>query len=215
MAAEPISIPKFTEPFAKIPYRQATWPSAARKVYACLMFYAYLWRIKDGRITITDRFAAQWCSSHFAGDTYGSTGQRCWQKGLKQLEKLGVITRHRQHGGRVIIINVKHPEPKPKATPRPKAKPAQAPAAKAPAPTPETPPRPAQTPKVADVPHDDALLDPEAQATWDRFRARAAAAKATPRLNADQAEAEMQRRRDEAAKRFGTDHQLRDHPARE
>jgi len=216
MAAEPVFIPQFTEPFAKIPYRQATWPSAARKVYACLMFYCYLWRIKDGRITIADRFGAQWCSRHFDGDPYGSTGQRCWQKGLQQLENLGVISRQLGRGRRVIVINVKHPDPKPKAKPSPKPKPAPA-QAKAPPPTqaPATPPRPAQAPKLADEPPDDTPLDPETQAIWDRFRARNAAAKAKTRLNADQAQAEMQRRRDQADDRSGNEPQLRDRPARE
>jgi hypothetical protein len=222
MGAQPVFIPPFNEPFAKVPYRQATWPSAARKVYACLMFYCYLWRIKDGRITIPDRFGAQWCSRHFDGDPYGSTGQRCWQKGLKQLEKLGVISRQLGRGRRVIVINVKHPDPKPKTTPRPKPKPTQAQPkapeqAKAPETAPATTPTPAQGPKLAEMPRDDAPLDPETQATWNRFRARARAAsdKAKPRPDAEQADAEMQRRRAEAAKRFGTDQQLQDPPARE
>jgi hypothetical protein len=109
------------EPFYPCSYRQATWPSAARKVYACLRWYVWKYGVQDGRLDIPDRVGSQWCSKHYEGERYGSTGRRCWQKGLKQLELRGVIRRDRQHGGRVITILIVHPGPTPKAAPRPKA----------------------------------------------------------------------------------------------
>ena len=38
---------------------------------------------------------SQWCNAKFGGSRYGSTGRRCWQKGLQRLEARGVITRTR------------------------------------------------------------------------------------------------------------------------
>ena len=213
MGAAAVFFPRPTEPFARVPYRQATWPSAARKAYACLMYFCYLRGIKDGRIIITDWAGAEWCNRQFGGDPYGSTGQRCWQKGLQQLERMGVISRERGHGRRVIVIHVNHPQAKPKAPPRPKAKPAPA---KAPAPTPPTPRWTAPAHQDAAAQPDDTPLDSEARAFWARFRVDAKGRdKGHAPTTAGDDQAEIRRRRDEAARRFGTDHHDGHRPARE
>jgi hypothetical protein len=129
----PLILPNLAEPWYAKPFRFANLPKAAEKVWACLRFEAF--RRRSNTITITDRFGAQWCSAHLGIHV----GRRCFQKGLKQLEDLGAIVRHRQKGGRQITITVQLAGPKPKNKNKAKAK---APAAKA------TPSAPAPTAKA-------------------------------------------------------------------
>lgn len=106
-------------PFPQVPYEQATWPSAARKVWACLRFFLYRLGAKDGRLNIPDKLGAQWCSVTFEGLRYGSTGIRCFQLGLEQLEALGAIERELKYGRRTIVVLIKFKERKKKEkTPR-------------------------------------------------------------------------------------------------
>jgi hypothetical protein len=136
----PLILPNLAEPWYAKPFRFATLPKAAEKVWACIKFESY--RRRSGTITITDRFGAQWCSAHLGVHV----GRRCFQKGLKQLEDIGAIVRHRSHGGRVITITVHLAGPKPKTRPKApasKGQPAPAPTAAAPtAPATATPPEP-------------------------------------------------------------------------
>jgi hypothetical protein len=142
--ASALILPPISEPWYAKPFRFATLPKAAEKVWACLKFESY--RRRSSTITITDRFGAQWCSAHLGAHV----GRRCFQKGLKQLEDIGAIVRHRSHGGREITITVHLAGPKPKAKPKALARKGQAaPAAKSaapatPAPTP--PPEPDEPP---------------------------------------------------------------------
>jgi biotin operon repressor len=71
----------------------AKLPHAARVVYEAIHVEAR----KGREIPLTDREFARQCG----------IGRRCVQKGLKQLENLGIISRVRQHGRRIInfLIN--------------------------------------------------------------------------------------------------------------
>jgi hypothetical protein len=66
----------------------AKLPHAARVVYEAIHAEAR----KGREIPLTDREFARQCG----------IGRRCVQKGLKQLEDLGIISRIRQHGRRII-----------------------------------------------------------------------------------------------------------------
>ena len=130
-AASAIILPPITEAWYAKPFRFAILPKAAEKVWACIKFESY--RRRSNTITITDRFGAQWCTAHIGVHV----GRRCFQKGLKQLENIGAIIRHRSRGGREITITVQLAAPKPKAKAKAsarKTKPAPA-ATAAPAPS--------------------------------------------------------------------------------
>ncbi len=150
----PLALPEITQPFYKSPYAGAVLPNAARKVWACLMFHVWRGKLTDGRITLTDRMGSRWCTARFGEEPfgngrYGSTGRRCWQKGLQQLERIGWISRHRQHGGRTITITIQFPAAEPKAPAKSKPRPA----ARRAAPQPMAPPAPhvaRDQPAVAD-----------------------------------------------------------------
>jgi hypothetical protein len=152
--ASEILIPPFTEAWYAKPFRFATLPKAAEKVWACIKFVSY--SRKSSTITISDRFGAQWCSANCGVHV----GRRCFQKGLKQLEDIGAIVRRRGRGWREITITVCLTGPKTKPKPRPTAGKARAASAAtaadrpAPAPTaptgpPEPPPSPEECRQVA------------------------------------------------------------------
>jgi hypothetical protein len=69
-----------------------TLPGAARTVFQAIHALAR----KGREIDTTDREFTRLCG----------IGPRCVQKGLKQLEDLGLISRVRQHGGRIITFLV-------------------------------------------------------------------------------------------------------------
>ena len=114
-AASEIFIPPFTEAWYAKPFRFATLPKAAEKVWACIKFVSY--SRKSSTITISDRFGAQWCSANCGVHV----GRRCFQKGLKQLEDIGAIVRRRGRGWREITITVCLAGPKTKPKPRTQA----------------------------------------------------------------------------------------------
>ena len=137
-AASELILPPISEAWYAKPFRFATLPKAAEKVWACIKFESY--RRRSQTINITDRMGAQWCSAHLGVHV----GRRCFQKGLKQLEDIGAIIRHRGRGQRVITITVNLAAPKPKAkakakAPAGKTKPAHAPAPTAPTEPPASP----------------------------------------------------------------------------
>jgi hypothetical protein len=70
----------------------AKLPHAARVVYEAIHVEAR----KGREIPLTDRELARQCG----------IGRRCVQKGLRQLEDLGIISRIRQHGRRIITFLV-------------------------------------------------------------------------------------------------------------
>jgi hypothetical protein len=70
----------------------AKLPHAARVVYEAIHVEAR----KGREIPLTDREFARQCG----------IGRRCVQKGLRQLEDLGIISRIRQHGRRIITFLV-------------------------------------------------------------------------------------------------------------
>lgn len=93
---------------------QDKWPSAARQAFKFIS-----WRLRNGGMTLDDpdRVIADWLG----------VKRRVVQKGLRQLEDIGEISRHRRHGRRVItlLIPFKGPPAKPKKAPRkPAANPA-------------------------------------------------------------------------------------------
>ena len=143
-AAAEILIPPFTEAWYAKPFRFATLPKAAEKVWACIKFVSY--SRKSSTITISDRFGAQWCSANCGVHV----GRRCFQKGLKQLEDIGAIVRRRGRGWREITITVRLAGPKTKPKPRTtagKARPATAATSDArPAPVPTAPTGPPEPP---------------------------------------------------------------------
>ena len=111
-------LPGIPEFFPKVPYDQATWTSPERKAWDCLKWHEYKLGVKPGNpIEITDRMGSQWCNAKFGGSRYGSTGRRCWQKGLQRLEARGVIIRTRAHGGRTIATLIEFWGPKPNFEP--------------------------------------------------------------------------------------------------
>jgi len=67
-------------------------PGAARTVYEAIHVAAR----KGREIPLTDREISRECG----------IGRRCVQKGLRQLEDLGIISRLRQHGRRIITFLV-------------------------------------------------------------------------------------------------------------
>jgi hypothetical protein len=154
--ASEILIPPITEAWYAKPFRFATLPKAAEKVWACIKFVAY--SRKSSTITISDRFGAQWCTANVGVHV----GRRCFQKGLKQLEDIGAIVRRRGRGWREITITVclAGPKTKPKPKPRPTAGKARtattaqddarpAPAPTAPTGPPEPPPSPEECQQAA------------------------------------------------------------------
>jgi hypothetical protein len=130
---------------------QDKWPSAARQVFRFIS-----WRLRSGSMSLDDpdRVIAAWLGIK----------RRTVQKGLEQLEGMGEITRHRQHGRRVITLATpfKGPPAKPKKGPR---KPATAPAT-----VPTAPPGFAPIAAAAESSDDD--LTPEEIAKAEAFKAR-------------------------------------------
>ncbi len=94
---------------------QDQWPSAARRTFKFIA-----WRLRNGGMTLddSDRVIADWLG----------VKRRVVQKGLRQLEDMEEISRHRQHGRRVItlIVPFKGPTEKPKKAPRKTAAPVNA-----------------------------------------------------------------------------------------
>jgi len=74
-------------------------PKAARRVYEAIHYLARRW---GNEIRITDRHLIQECSE--------MVSRRCIQKGLNQLEALGLISRFRQHGARIITFLATFPK---------------------------------------------------------------------------------------------------------
>jgi len=68
-------------------------PKAARRVYEPLHAYFLRW---GKEIPLTTKELIKECG--------GTVGRRCIQKGLRQLEDLGLISRFRQAGGRIITF---------------------------------------------------------------------------------------------------------------
>lgn len=99
-AAAATSPPPLSKHWYKGVYGSSRWPQAAQTVWE--FFGPFIGRGKF-TITATDLQIAQWCGIR----------RRCVQKGLKQLEGMGLISRRRQHGHRVITIEC--PQVKPAA----------------------------------------------------------------------------------------------------
>jgi hypothetical protein len=140
-------IPEF---FPKVPYEQATWTSSERKVWDCLKWYEGSRGVNPGApIEITDRMGSQWCSAKFGGSRYGSTGRRCWQKGLQRLEARGAIARTRAHGGRSIVTLIPFQGPKANLQPGAKPKGQEKPRKARPGPAPGPPSKPTTPEQLA------------------------------------------------------------------
>ncbi len=99
-AASTSSPPPLSKHWYKGVYGSSRWPQAAQTVWE--FFGPFIGRGKF-TVTATDLQIAQWCGIR----------RRCVQKGLKQLEDMGLISRRRQHGHRVITIEC--PQVKPSA----------------------------------------------------------------------------------------------------
>jgi hypothetical protein len=143
MSAERIPLTsaiQITVPFILSRYELACLHSDERKVMVCLQHHIWRQKIKDGRIRISDRVGSQWCTAAFKDEPYGngrygSTGRRCWQRGLQRLELRGWIARPRdENGERVIVLLFQFPAATPRtakpgtaARPRPGSGPASAP----------------------------------------------------------------------------------------
>lgn len=199
--APAIGLPWFKTPFG-VDFN--SWPRAARR----------LWEFfRSPRHQGADRFRFRDWELARALDVK----RRVIQKGLRILERLGVIAREwiwGHDGGRVIVITLQLAGPKSKDDKKPRARPQQGPA---PSTTPATTPAPTVA-RAAPRAEEDKPLTPEEQAEVDRFleesrKRREAAAKvaaqkaaaeerrrtnARPAMTKEQALAQIAARRDAA-----------------
>jgi hypothetical protein len=110
---------KFGVLFSRLPFGWHNWPKAARRVATVLAEKARHCRLTPaglyerfalsdpGIIKILEKLEEELDESGF------KVGRRCIQKGLNQLEKLGVIRRFREGGTRFIGFLVSFSKPKP------------------------------------------------------------------------------------------------------
>jgi hypothetical protein len=197
--------------FSRLPFGWHKWPQAAQRVITVLGE-----RVRHCRLAPDGLYEAFVLSDpkimKLLKDLGDEVGRRCVQKGLKQLEDLGVIRRIRQGGVRFIRFLVSFAKPDkptshsgrkvgsvPKPTARPTSAPAPGPAAeKPPAPDPGPTLSPQETAAAIRAATAEATSGPTQAAPGRRFGPSPRAA--VPRLSDPERarQAEERRRRNEA-----------------